>query len=154
MSTFDDNYQRALGAVEKTKPYEPAVKIAKAYGASGQYQVVLNDKPADPFRTDWMSKNDAKEVLAAFKAWFRRIRKLGDDVEALRTVETISNGLYVEYRPKEESGQSFPEPALIETTDRKRLKTMQRRLEFVALAVRQNVSSPTTGHLPSWWWER
>lgn len=146
MSTFDENFQKALAAAapERKKPVPKVlvkVQLKKAYGGSRDeshfVDVTVGYKT---FHSRFMDQRDAAECVPAIKAWFRYVKALPTDLEAIQTVKIISKGLYLDINP---GSQLFPHPALVEGGG----KELAGRKFFAnaALAVRQGTSTPRWG---------
>jgi hypothetical protein len=146
MSSFQDNFEKAVEAA-KRPVYKPIVKLIRRHWPP----TAPTDKrfaiQIDEFHSDSMIESDAKEALATVKSWLRHVKTL-DEIEALRTVENVSDGIYVEYRPRAESAHSFPSEALVESKDRNVRDTAKHKLRDIALRVLQGTKHTRWSHLP------
>jgi hypothetical protein len=136
------------GEETEKKRYDPKVKMRRvARTFEGSHVVDIDEFSSQP-----MTESDAKEVVGAVRAWTRYVRKLSSDIEASRSVDRVGDGVFVDYRPHEERGSSFPSVPLVETKDREKRDAAVRKLRSIALRIRQGTRHPSYSQLPPELW--
>jgi hypothetical protein len=155
MSDFDENFEKAMAATagrqskqDKKPVYKPAVKLVRYHWppsapADKKWAIKI-----DEITTDSMDERSAKEVLDVVRKWIRIVRTLGE-VDAMRTILIVSDGVFVEYRPDAGGSSSlFPSDPLFESRDRSIRDNAARRLRTVALRVVQGTRHPDWRKVP------